>query len=63
MPSIVLPIEYKMLSSAYLLKYVSCEYKNKSFKNILKSSGPKIDHCGTPAIIPDHELLSFENDL
>ena len=52
--SIVLPIECKVLSSAKLLN-LSSGYKNK-FKKILKSSGPKMDFCGTPAIISDHEL-------
>ena len=54
-PSILLPIEYKVLSSAKLLKNVSCRYKNKSFQKILKSD-PKIDPWGSPVIISDHEL-------
>ena len=30
--------------------------RNKSFKKILKSSGPKMDPSRTPAIISEHEL-------
>ena len=54
--SIVLTIEDKVFSSAYLLKNVFSGYKNKSFKTILKSSDPKMDPWGTNAIISDHEV-------
>ena len=54
--SIVLRIEYKVLSSAYFLKNVPSGYENKSFKKILKSRGPKMDPWGTLATISDHEL-------
>ena len=54
--SIVLRIEYKVLSSAYLLKNVPSGYENKSFKKILKSRGPKMGPWGTPATFSDHEL-------
>ena len=32
------------------------DYKNISFKKIWRRIGPKIDPCGIPAIILDHEL-------
>ena len=54
--STVLPISYKVLVSAQLLRNVSSGKNNKLFKNILKGCGPKADPCGTPGIISDHEL-------
>lgn len=32
------------------------DYKNISIKKIWRRIGPKIDPCGIPAIISDHEL-------
>ena len=47
----VLAIANRVLSSAKLQSSDS-----RSFRNILKSKGPKIEPCGTPSLTPRYEL-------
>ena len=52
----VLAIANRVLSSAKLQSSDSRGNNNKSFRNILKSKGPKIEPCGTPSLTPRYEL-------
>ena len=45
-----------MLSSAKLHTSDFLMEKNKLLINILNRRGPRIDSCGTPALISHHEL-------
>ena len=47
---------YNVLSSAKLQTSDFVMEKNKSFMNILKRRGPRIDPCGTSVLISHHEL-------
>ena len=49
-------VESEVLSSAELVISRSGKNWNKSHRNMLHSSGPSMEPCGTPKIISDHEL-------
>ena len=60
--SLAFLIENKVLSSTWLLRYVvniSSGYKSKSFKKILKSTGPKMNPLETPTIISDETIVNI----
>lgn len=44
------PRVYKTVSSAYIIMLTSLQTEGRSLKYKQKSSGPKIDPCGTPSV-------------
>ena len=49
----------KFASSANMTVFKISDTWNKSFMQIMKSSSPKIDPCGTPHILSNSSVFAF----